>query len=96
MNKYNRNDDAIFEAYTKEVKRYSLLTEEEEIKCANNIRNINSSIMYSKIINNICIKSLDYIILPPYQLCVKCLMTRFFQCKLTRNLQFFAKCGIYI
>ena len=58
MNKYNRNDDAIYEVYTKEVKKYSLLTE-EELKCANNIRNINSSIMYSKIINNNCIKSLD-------------------------------------
>lgn len=59
MNKFNRNDNAIYEAYTKEVKRYSLLTEEEEIKCTNNIRNINSSIMCSKVINNICIKSLD-------------------------------------
>ena len=58
MNKYNRNDDAIYEVYTKEVKKYSLLTE-EELKCTNNIRNINSSIMYSKVINNICIKSLD-------------------------------------
>ena len=59
MDKFNRNDNNIYEEYTREIKKYPLLTEDEEKKCANNIRYIECNIMKIKKVYNIDIKSID-------------------------------------
>lgn len=59
MDKFNRNDNNIYEEYTREIKKYPLLTEDEEKKCANNIRYIKCNIMKVKKVYNIDIKSID-------------------------------------